>query len=174
MANQSPLNMIPQNTSLLQSTKFTFVFPMLPFARYFCQTVSIPGVSTTAIDVPTPFASTFRHGSQLQYEDFQINAIIDEDLRVWQETYNWIKALTRPTTYREYIKTFDPAAEIYQDAILTINTNANIPNVRIKFKSCHPTALGAVRFNTSENADTIITADITFRYDTFEVERIAG
>lgn len=174
MVASSLLNKTPENTSLLQSTKFTFVFPLLPFARYFCQTISIPGVSTTAIDIPTPFASTFRHGSQLQYEDFQINAILDEDLRVWQETYNWIKSLTRPESYREYLKSYDPAAEMYQDAILTINTNANRPNVRFKFKNCHPTSLGAVRFNTSENADTIITADLTFRYDTFEIERIGG
>ena len=62
--------------------------------------------------------------------------------------------------------------EIYHDAILTINTNANIPNVRVKFHNCHPISLGSVRFSVSETADTIITSDVTFRYDYFDFERI--
>jgi hypothetical protein len=108
----------------------------------------------------------------MKFEELTINAIIDEELKVWEETYNWIRALTRPTDFAEYVKRITNNGQIYHDAILTINTNANIPNVRIVFKDCHPIALGSVRFNTAENADTILTADITFRYDYFELERL--
>lgn len=172
MSNQSALTTIPTNTSMLQANKFTFVFPNLPFARYFCQNVSIPGVTTNAITLPTPFSNTHRHGTNLSFEDFSINAIIDEEMMVWEETYNWLKALTRPTSYQEYMKNKTNNGEIYHDAILSINTNANIPNIRIKFHNCHPTSLGAVRFSVSETAETVLTADITFRYDYFEFERI--
>lgn len=172
MSNESLLTLIPENTSMLQSTKFTFQFPNLPFLRYFCQTVEIPSVSTAGVEVVTPFVSTYRHGIKMNFEELTINAIIDEELKVWEETYNWIRALTRPTDFEEYVKRITSNGQIYHDAILTINTNANIPNVRILFKDCHPVALGSVRFNTAENADTILTADITFRYDYFELERL--
>ena len=172
MSNESLLTLIPENTSMLQSTKFTFMFPNLPFLRYFCQTVEIPSVSTAGVEVVTPFVSTYRHGVQMKFEELTINAIIDEELKTWEETYNWIRALTRPTDFAEYVKRITNNGQIYHDAILTINTNANIPNVRIVFKDCHPIALGSVRFNTAENADTILTADITFRYDYFELERL--
>jgi len=172
MSNESLLTLIPENTSMLQSTKFTFMFPNLPFLRFFCQTVEIPSVSTSGVEVVTPFVSTYRHGVQMKFEELTINAIIDEELKVWEETYNWIRALTRPTDFAEYVKRITNNGQIYHDAILTINTNANIPNVRIVFKDCHPIALGSVRFNTAENADTILTADITFRYDYFELERL--
>jgi len=172
MSNESLLTLIPENTSMLQSTKFTFMFPNLPFLRFFCQTVEIPSVSTAGVEVVTPFVSTYRHGVQMKFEELTINAIIDEELKVWEETYNWIRALTRPTDFAEYVKRITNNGQIYHDAILTINTNANIPNVRIVFKDCHPIALGSVRFNTAENADTILTADITFRYDYFELERL--
>lgn len=172
MSNESLLTLIPENTSMLQSTKFTFMFPNLPFLRFFCQTVEIPSVSTSGVEVVTPFVSTYRHGVQMKFEELTINAIIDEELKVWEETYNWIRALTRPTDFAEYVTRITNNGQIYHDAILTINTNANIPNVRILFKDCHPIALGSVRFNTAENADTILTADITFRYDYFELERL--
>jgi hypothetical protein len=172
MTNKSLLTQIPENTSILQTTKFTFVFPNLPFARYFCQSVSIPGVSTTEVTVNSPFANTYRHGDKLRYDIFSINAIVDEDLRVWEETYSWLKALTKPTNFGEYGKTIDPSKLLYYDAILTINTNANNPNIRVKFFNCHPTSLGSIRFSVSENAETIPTADINFRYDYFEFERL--
>ena len=157
---------------MLQAAKFTFVFPNLPFARYFCQNVSIPSVSTSAITVPTQFSKTYRHGTTLNFDEFTINAIIDEDMRVWEETYNWLKALTRPSAYEEYMTNKANRGELYHDAILTINTNANLPNLRVKFHNCQPTSLGAVLFNVAQTPDTILTADITFRYDYFEFERI--
>jgi len=170
MTTSSILSTVPTNTSILQPTKFTFIIPELPFARYFCQTVSLPGVSTGAAEVVSPFVSTYRHGDKLVYEQFSINAIVDEDLRVWEETYNWIVSLTKPASYDQYVK--NKGKEPYHDGVLTINTNANIPNIRIKFFNCHPQSLGSIQFNTSDSAETIPTADITFRYDYFEIVRI--
>lgn len=172
MTTESVLNTIPENTSILQSAKYTLVFPTLPFLRYFSQTATIPAVSTSGIDVPTPFTSTYRHGTQMSFEDFTINAIIDEDMRVWEETFNWLKALTRPKDFTQYIKYIDKTASVYHDAMLTVNTNSNNPNIRFKFFNCHPTNIGAIAFNTADTPDTIPTVDITFRYDYYELERI--
>ena len=80
MSNTSVLTKIPENTSFLQPTRFSFLFPELPFLRYFCQSVSIPGVSTNAVSVETPFSNTFRHGDKLNYDGLNITAIIDEDI----------------------------------------------------------------------------------------------
>jgi len=166
----------PQNTSILQSTKFTFVIPDMPFLKYFCQTVNLPSVSTTEVIVPTPFSNTYRHGDKLVFDAFTITAIMDEDLRVWEETYKWLKSLTRPQSYNEYArKTIrDVQTPLYFDGYLTVNTNANNPNIRIKFHNCHPTSIGLVSFDTKVDADVIPTADFTFRYDLFEIERLTN
>lgn len=162
----------PDNTSILQSTKFTFIIPDMPFLKYFCQTVSLPSITTSEVTVPTPFSNTYRHGDKLIFEPFTITAIVDEDLRVWEETYKWLQGLTRPSSYEQYIKSKDPKAPLYYDGFLTLNTNANKPNLRIKFHNCHPTSIGMINFDTKIDADTIPTADFTFRYDLFEIERL--
>jgi hypothetical protein len=172
MTTQSNLTSTPDNTSILQPTKYTFIIPDLPFARYFCQTVNLPGVSTSAVSVETPFSTTFRHGDKLVYDTFSINAIVDEDLRLWEETHNWITSMTFPENFRQYKKRSGVKSEIYYDGLLTNNTNANNPNLRVKFYHCHPVSLGSVQFSTAENAETIPTADITFRYDRFVIERL--
>ena len=167
----------PQNTSILQSTKFTFVIPDMPFLKYFCQTVNLPSVSTTEVMIPTPFSATYRAGDKLVYDAFTITAIMDEDLRVWEETYKWLISLTRPESYTQYARKpgQNPAsAPLYFDGYLTVNTNANNPNIRVKFHNCHPTSIGLISFDTKVDADVIPTADFTFRYDLFEIERLTN
>lgn len=162
---------IPQNSNFLQSTKYSFLIPNLPFARYFCQSINLPGVTSNEVEIPTPFSNTFRHPTKMSFESFSISFLIDEDLRVWEETYKWIVSLTRPESYSQYVKSNDRQASPYQDGILTINTNANLPNLRIKFKNVFPVSLGGIQFGTMNSADTTPTADLTFRYDLFEFER---
>jgi len=172
MTTESFLTTIPQNTSFLQSTKYTFVIPTLPFARYFCQSINLPGVTSNEIEVATPYSSTYRHPTKMAFEPFSISFLIDEDIKVWEETYKWIVSLTRPESNKQYVKYRDKEASPYHDGVLTLNTNANIPNIRIKFKNVFPVSLGGIQFGTTVSADNTLTADVTFRYDTFEFQRL--
>lgn len=172
MTTETFITRTPENTSLLQATKYTFTVPNLPFAKYFCQSVTMPGVATGAVPVSNPFSDVFRHGVKLSYEELSITFIVDEDLRVWEETYNWLRGVALPTKFQEYVKHYDSRNPIYYDGILTVNTNANLPNVRFKFKDCHPTNLSGITFNTSDSADNTITAELRIRYDYFEIERL--
>jgi hypothetical protein len=173
MANESMLTRIPENTSFLQTTKFSFSFPTLPFLKYFCQSVTLPGISTQPVAVTSPFAKMYRHGDTLEYEPMVVTALIDEDLRLWEETYNWLLSLTKPKQFSQYVKYYNAQGAPYHDGALTVNTNANNPNLRIKFTNCHPVSLSQVQFSTFTNAETTITCDISFRYDQFEFERLA-
>lgn len=166
------VNRIPENVSLMQATKYTFVIPELPFARYFCQTVNLPDVSTSAAEVPTPFSVIKRHGDTLRWSDLSMSVLVDEELRVWEETLEWLKSLTKPTTFNEYGKRKNIKFEKYYDGILTINTNANVPQMRVKFYNVHPTMIGQLIFDTTTSAEQTITLDMSFAYDYFEVERI--
>lgn len=172
MTQESSLTKIPENSSLLQASKYTFVIPDLPFAKYFCQRVDVPGVSTSAVEVPTPFSKVKRHGDTLVWGEFTMTVLVDEDLRVWEETLDWLISLTKPTKFQEYHKRKVKVAPLYYDGILTINTNANVPNLRIKFHDCHPVSLGALAFDTRTSAEETITVDISFAYDFYEIERL--
>lgn len=174
MLNETVISRVPKNTSFLQPTKFTFSFVTMPFLTYFCQTVQIPGVSTTAPVVPSPFANMYRHGDKLVYDQLSVTSIIDEDMQSWLETYDWLLAITKPESFEQYKRFYNPNKRLYHDAVMTINTNANLQNLRVKFFECHPTSISAVQFNTSDNADTIMTADIIFRYDRYEIERLTS
>ena len=162
---------IPENSNFLQTTKYTFIIPELPFARYFCQTVNLPGVNTTEVPINTPFATTYRHGDKLNYDSLSMSVLVDEDLKVWEETFKWLTALTKPTNFNEYVRN-KPNKLPYYDGVLTLNTNANIPNIRVKFTNCHPVSIGGLNFNVADSADTTPSFEIVFRYDQFFIDRL--
>jgi hypothetical protein len=175
MTNTSPLVRIPENTSFLQGTRFSFVFPTLPFLRYFGVATGLPGVSTSSVLVETPFSATHRHGDKLIYEPLKVTAIVDEDVRTWEETYNWLLALTFPESFKQYYHYNDKSRKTtaYHDGTLTFNNNANIPNVRVLFIDCHPISLSGISLDTrSVDSSAMLTCDIVFRYDRFELTRL--
>lgn len=172
MTTSSLLTRIPENTSLLQSRKYTFIIPTLPFLNYFVQTTSIPRIGTSAVQVPSPYSEMYRHGDKLVFDPLTVTVLLDEDLRVWEETFNWLKALTFPHEGREYWRNSNGKQTAYHDAIMTVNNNANIPNLRFKFTYCHPTDISAIQFSSTDSADVTMTCDITFRYDLIEFERL--
>ena len=169
-----PIIRIPENTSFLQGNKFAFTFLTLPFLRYFGQACALPGVSTTAVKVETPFSATYRHGDKLEFQPLIMTAIVDEDIRVWEETYNWIVALTAPSKFSQYFRN-DLKSGMktgYHDGTMILNTNANIPNLEIAFFDCHPTYLSKIDFDyRTEDASKSLTCEIHFQYDRFEIRR---
>lgn len=172
MTTQSLLARIPENTSFLQGNKFTFEIPTLPFLKYFGQSINLPEVSTSAVSIESPFSSMYRHGDKLVYGPLNITAIIDEDLRVWEETYHWLQALTFPTEFRQYWRNSNGMYTAYHDAILTINSNSNNPNIRVKFVNVHPVSISGINFTSTTTAMETITCDFSFRYDGYDFTRL--
>lgn len=174
MTTESALTSIPENTSLLQPTKFTFVVPDLPFATYFCQEANIPGISTNPVEQPNPFTSVWRHGDKPVWGDLSLTVLVDEDLRVWEETFNWIVSYVKPTDFAEYRnRNGQQRSPVYHDGVLTINTNANLPNLRILFKEIHPFSISPVTFDMTIPEAPVIRTTVLFKYDYFQFERMS-
>jgi hypothetical protein len=177
------LNRNPINTDLLQSTKFHVTFSRLPGLTYFCNSANLPGISLTEIPMPTPFVELYIPGEKAIYDTFNITFLVDEDLRAWTELHDWIRGATFPTEFDEYVNLArtNPAANIrtayvrppvYTDATLSIYTNKNNPNFRVKMVDVFPTTVGSLSFSSSDSAENIVTADATFRFSYFNYERI--
>lgn len=178
----------PNNVDLLQSTKFRITFNRLPGMTYFCQSANLPGVSITEIPKSTPFVELFVPGEKLIYDTLNITFLVDEDLRAWTQIHDWMRGITFPLDFEEYLNmqkenavsafgqrfinntTF--AGGQYTEAIMTIFTNKNNPNFRVKFVDLFPVNLSTIIFNTGDSAENVMTADATFRFTYYNYERV--
>ena len=163
----------PENTSFLQPTKYQLSFARMPHLTYFCQTFSLPGVSTSEVIRTTPFVDLKVPGDKVQYDPLEFTFIVDEDLRTWLELHNWIVGYTFPKNfdqYRRLKKEYADYGGIVSDAVVTIMSNKNTPNIRVSFKDCFPTDVTSLMFDYTMDANMTLTASATFKYNYFDID----
>jgi hypothetical protein len=174
----SALDRNPRNPNPLQPNKFKLGFARSPSIQFFCQSVNIPGVSLSEIPRNTPFVDLYVPGEKVIYDLLSITFIVDEVLMGWFEIHDWIRALTFPEKFEQYqqLKQLSPVTNQdfpqYSDASLTVLDSSQQPTYRIKFVDCFPTSLSSIVLNTTEDPTTIITADATFRFSYYQIEKL--
>jgi hypothetical protein len=89
--------------------------------------------------------------------------------------------MTFPTEYEEYqslgsLNKFNAAQPTklpqYTDGAVTILSASNKPYYRFNFKDLFPIALSGFVMSATDTPDTIITADATFRFTYYNVEKL--
>lgn len=172
----------PSNPNVLHPNKFQLNFARLPNVQYFCQTVTIPGISTGEAPYPTPFVDLYAPGEKAIYDMLTVTFIVDEDLKTWIELHDWIRAMTFPKEFEEYAKlgqlnrytlSSNTRQPQYSDGIVTLLTSANNPNIQFKFYELFPTSLSTFVMSSTDSPDAVITADATFRYSYYDIEKIS-
>jgi hypothetical protein len=173
----------PANPNLLQPNKFIINFARAPSIQYFCQSVSVPGISMSEIPQNTPFVDLYVPGEKLMYDLLNITFLIDEELKGWLEIHDWIRAMTFPKDFSEYVNLANlsriTSAQLladkkpqYSDASITILSSSNTPYFRYKFYDCFPTTLSTYIMGANDSPDTAMNADASFRYSYYDIEKL--
>lgn len=167
----------PENPNLMHPNKFQINFSRIPNFQYFCQGVTVPGISTIDIPRTNPFVELYSPGNKAIYDTLTITFLVDEDLVAWKEVHDWIRAMTFPTEFEEYINLYNLAQPIvreqfpqFSDARLTILSSANVPVRTFTFIDTFPISLTSFPLSATMSPDNIVTADATFRYSYYNIE----
>lgn len=172
----------PTNPNPLQPNKFLLSFSRLPNMQYFCQNVDVPGISLSEIAIPNPFVELYSPGEKAIYDLFNVTFMVDEKLESWKEIHNWIRAMTFPKEFEEYVRLnkLNRAAGLsptkqpqFSDATLTILSSSFNPTIKFKFYDIFPTTLSSFVLSAADTPENIITADATFRYTYYDVEVVS-
>jgi hypothetical protein len=175
------LTRTPSNPNFLQPNKFAINFSRLPNMQFFGQMVTVPGISLSEIPQNTPFVDAYVPGEKAIYDLLNVTFIVDEELKSWIEIHDWIRAMTFPKEFEEYQKlgmlSKQTIGQIkakpqYCDASVTLLSSSNTPYYKFKFYDVFPTTLSSFIMNTGDSPETIITADATFRYTYYDIEKL--
>ena len=118
------------------------------------------------IDVP---------GDKLQYGDFNLRFLVDENLTNYMAIHNWLTGLGYPESTKEFKDaTTDEEGlrdreEIFSDGSLSI-LNSNFRQVAVvKFKDLFPVFLTSLEFEATDTDVNYFTAEVTFKYTIYEI-----
>lgn len=153
MAKQSNLT---DNYNFLSPTGFKLVINREKFANteYFCTSASLPSISLGTIETNFRNMKGYVPGD-VTFDEMTVRVAVDEDLVVYREIYDWIN---RNRDKRDI--------EVH-DAILLIMTSHTNVNKQIQLKNIFPTTLTTLEFNAQSTDIEYFSADVTFRYDSF-------
>ncbi len=167
------------NPNFLLPNKFQLNFARLPNVQYFCQSVSIPGISMSEAIMPNPFIDLYAPGEKAIYDLLNITFYIDEDLETWKEVHDWIRAMTFPKEFEEYknLNNLNNYTRIsptktpqYSDGAISLLTSANNPKIKFRFYDLFPVSLSTFIMSTTDTPENIMTADASFRYSYYDIE----
>lgn len=170
----SAITRTPENTNLLQPTKFTLAIDRIGASQFFCQSINIPGVNLGSAPINFPTVDVQAPGNKITYNQLNVRILVDEKLQSWRDIHNWFRAIASPASMEErralnlQQNTFKEIKTNYSDGTLTILSSLNNPIIQVRFYNLFPIALSDIMFDTTMSAEDVITADATFMFDYFD------
>ena len=173
-----------KNRNFLSPTGFKFIMDKAPKVSFFGNQVNIPQMTLGVAEQPTYLKDIPLPGDKIQFEDFSLRFLVDENFDNYMEIFNWIRALGFPESLEEIYdwqkKDFDipqpnkTQESFYSDATLEILTSTQNPNFKIKFTDMWPTSLSTLEFDATDEDINYLTADVTFKYTLYNITDLSG
>ena len=174
---------LPDNLSYLSPTQFELVIAKLPNTIYFATGANIPSVTATALNQPTTLGIQPKMpGDRVEFGQFTVNFIVDENLTNWKELYDWMVQIAPgydSKDYRTLIGAVDRTGQpfndsgdpkmMYSDMTMVVTTAANNPNRFIRYHDCFPIDLAEVTMDTTTTDNPYVTASASFAFTYFEI-----
>ena len=159
-------------TNYLSPIGFTAHIARLPSVEFFTQRAVIPGLSIQQVEQPTPLHRIYSTGDRLDYSDLDLSFIVDENMNNYLEMLAWMEGIGSPNTSDEYKNLEKSEDGVTSDITLTINNSSKNPNFQVTFFNCFPTSLSPVQLDVTQTDIQYPECSVTFRYDTFKIEKI--
>jgi hypothetical protein len=131
------------------------------------QTANIPGVTMTTANIPTtPKLVTMVAGGALEYDQMQIQFLMDEDYNSYIELYKWMVSIINPIGP----STLPSGGGTPSIAILHLLTNNRTDNnLYIKFHDVFPSNLGSVDLTQQITESEPVVGQVTLNFKWFDI-----
>jgi hypothetical protein len=166
----------PINKNFLSPLNFRFQIKKAPNVNFFIQKVNIPDITLSSPEPNNPFVKTPIPGEHLSYGTLEVFFAVDEDLTNYLEIHNWLVALGKPESFKQYAdiqnKPSYTGDGIYSDITVLVMSSVKQPNFDITYTDAFPVSLSSLVFNTIDENVNYITASATFKYTYYNITKI--
>tara|TARA_B100000212_G_scaffold74213_1_gene52370 strand:- start:86 stop:634 length:549 start_codon:yes stop_codon:yes gene_type:complete len=164
-----------ENRNFLSPIGFQFSLNKVPKATFFSNSARIPEIVLGTAVQPVYLKDIDVPGDKLQYGDFTLRFLVDEDLVNYMSIHNWLTGLGYPESTEQFkkattnIEGLKDREEIFSDGSLSIlNSNYRTTAV-VKFRDLFPVSLTPLEFEATDTDVNYFTAEVTFKYTIYEI-----
>ena len=153
----------------LQPTSFKMIISRknLDPVEYHVQSATHPSIIVEGNEVEFRTQTIPVPSTKVQYEDLQVNIILDEKFDSYIEIYTWLKNLITKN-----LSSPSPNLDEYSEIDVTLCVLDNSNNIlkKIKYNNVFPTSIGSIEFISTAGGDQFIHFDVTFKIMEFNIE----
>lgn len=157
----------------LSAGGYRFTVHRLPKVSFAVQQVNVPGITLPAVEQRNIFANLPHAGDHIDYGEFRLTYLVDEELKNYLEIHDWIRSLGKPDAFEEYAALhLEPGTGIASDCTLGVLDSKRVLRFTISFKEAVPTSLSDMTFDATLPGISYVRVTATFRYTDFSVTAI--
>ena len=183
MATNSFKNQI-QNRNFLTPVGFKFILNRAPKTTFFSNSANIPGITLGIANQANYLRDIPQPGDKMEFDDFTLRFLVDENLENYNEISNWIRGLGFPESLAQIyeLQQSNPNLDqprkgqlnMYSDATLNVLSSNQNANFKIKFKDMFPYSLTTLQFDATDTDIDYFTAEVSFKYTMFSITDLSG
>ena len=177
---RNPLDNQIDNRNFLSPVGFKFNISKTPKVNFFSNSARIPEILLGTSVQPSYLKDIDVPGDKLQYGDFSLRFLVDEELENYMSIHNWLTGLGFPETTQQFkdlttdSDTIRDGKEAFSVGILNI-INSNYRDIAIvKFNDMFPTALSSLEFEATDMDINYFTAEVVFKYTVYNIVAADG
>ena len=167
------------NRNFLSTLGFKFTITRAPKVSYFSNTANIPDLTLGVTYQPNYLNDIPIPGDKIEFGDFTLKFLVDENLENYMEIQNWMRGLGFPESLNEiydlqktkskYESPPKSQMNIYSDGtLIVVNSNQNY-NFEVRFRSLFPYKLSALQFDSTTPDNEYFSADVSFKYMMYNI-----
>ena len=167
--------------SYLKPNSFKFLIARAPNVTYTCQSANLPQIALGAAMQVTPFVDIPHPGDKVQFGEFTIRFLINEDMSNYMELYNWIKSIGVPSAGDDWnsvmesrVSAFsgDNYNKVFSDGqLLVLDSNNNVTTV-LAFQDIFPISVEGLDFDITTSGMEYFVGVASFRYKLFTIKSL--
>jgi hypothetical protein len=154
----------------LSPVEFNLTIKRLPNTEFTIQRATIPSINLQAVNQPTPFNMIYQQADKLNYSEFRLTFIINEDMKNYIEVFDWMHGISSPQKYSQFKNLKESEDGLNSDITLLVLNSKKRPNILFTFYNCFPMSLSEINLDTTQTDIVYPEASVDFRYDYFKIE----
>ena len=170
-----------ENRNFLSPIGFKFTLSKTPKVTFFSNSTRIPEISLGTTLQPSYLKDIDVPGDKLQYGEFSLRFLVDENMENYMAIHNWLTGLGYPETTEQFKDATTDSITgrrdqeiIFSDGNLHIlNSNFNTTAI-VKFSDLFPISLSSLEFEATDTDVNYFTADAIFRYTVYNIVKPDG
>ena len=164
-----------ENRNFLSPIGFKFTLSKTPKVTFFSNSSRIPEISLGTALQPSYLKDIDIPGDKLQFGDFTLSFLVDENLENYMLIHNWLKGLGYPETTEEFKNLNidedglrDRTQSFCDGSLHILNSNYRDTAI-VKFNDLFPVSLTSLEFTASDTDINFFTAEAVFKYTVYNI-----